>query len=266
MPSSLPEFDRPPLEEVAISVLFKPLAGLHAAHHGRFWDTIRDRYPTTETHPPVLAQEELLEPKANVEELKLIPAVPRSWFLDESKNHLIQLQRNLFIRNWRRLSGEEEYPRFGTLIQEYRREYHNFASFVKSERLGDINVKQCELTYINHLERGPGSGDFENLAAVFSALRPREPDSFPPPPEMFSWEAKYKIPDGRGRLNIDVNPVFRGRDLKIVLQFQLVARGAPASTSDDDVFAWFDLGHEWIVRAFHGLTTEKMHKLWGERV
>ena len=86
-----------------------------------------------------------------------------------------------------------------------------------------------------------------------------------PAPEMFNWEAGYTIPDGRGRLHIEVNPVFRARDLKITLQFQLVARGAPVSKAEKDVFTWFDLGHEWIARAFDELTTEKMHMLWGER-
>src|SRR5437899_10225732 len=94
MASSLPEFDRPPLEEVAIGVAFEPLKDLQAAHHGRFWETIRERYPSTETHSPVIPQVELSEPQVHNQPPRItVPFVPRSWFLDESKNNLIQLQR-----------------------------------------------------------------------------------------------------------------------------------------------------------------------------
>jgi uncharacterized protein (TIGR04255 family) len=53
--------------------------------------------------------------------------------------------------------------------------------------------------------------------------------------------------------------------MKIVLQFTLTARGAPQGGSDEQILAWFDMAHEWVVRAFRELTTPRMHELWGGR-
>src|SRR5437763_373607 len=120
MPSPLPEFECPPLDEVVIGVQFAPLAGFEAAHLGLFWSTIREQYPITESQVPLTPDLEQPEPRPvpRPENVKInfspIRPVPRCWFLDQPKNNVIQLQRDRFHRNWRRSSGDEPYPRFGT--------------------------------------------------------------------------------------------------------------------------------------------------------
>jgi hypothetical protein len=64
---------------------------------------------------------------------------------------------------------------------------------------------------------------------------------------------------------VKVDTVFRGRDLKLILAMSLVARGAPTGTTETDVSAWFNIAHEWIVRAFDELTNVSMHKIWGKK-
>jgi hypothetical protein len=59
--------------------------------------------------------------------------------------------------------------------------------------------------------------------------------------------------------------MFRARDLKMTLALNLIVRGAPAGGSLEQVSAWFDLAHEWIVRAFFELTGPEVHELWGAR-
>jgi uncharacterized protein (TIGR04255 family) len=268
MPPPLPEFELPPLDEVALAVHFQPLKAFHTAHHGLFWSTINDRFPTTESQAPAftLIEQADFRPQRPMIEFGPVPALSRSWFLDQTGNNLIQIQNDLFARNWRKLQGEESYPRFPHLLAEFRRDWQAFSSFIQKEGLGDIRIIQCELTYINHIERGAGRESLENLSEVFSSLRPPDQGAFLPAPEMFSWEAKYKLPDERGRLSIEVKPIFRGRDMKIVLLFQLIARGKPGGQNNGEIATWFELAHEWIVRGFHQLTSDQMHRLWKEKL
>lgn len=269
MPSPLPEFDHPPLDEVVIGVQFEPLQGFQTVHVGLFWSRIRDRYPFTEDQAPLVAQQAEPPDIQPVNQSLMFgtgPFTPRCWFLDQTKNQLIQLQRDRFLRNWRQLQGTEPYPRFTNLIQEFKRDWQTFSSFFQEERLGDPRVMQCELSYVNKIERGMGWQDFSDLPNVFSLLRRDDSAGFLAAPELVSWQAKYKLPDGRGRLHVEMNPVFRSRDMKLGLSLNLTARGAPAGGSYEQVFAWFDLAHEWVVRAFHELTTPKMHEIWKERL
>jgi uncharacterized protein (TIGR04255 family) len=263
----LPEFDRPPLDEVALSAQFDPLPGFRAVHLGRFWTRIRERYPHTEDQLPLPSVMEKHEPSPASGvgiALQSGPMSTRTWFLDQSKNRLIQLQQGRFILNWRKLNDGDQYPRFSNLIEDFKHEWEAFQAFAKDESLGPVSVNQCELTYLNNIEpEGPDSlGD---LSGIFSCLRPPDPKAFLPTPEFFSWSAGYRLPDGRGRLHVETNPAFRARDMRMVLFMNVTARGAPADRTDAAMRAWFDLAHEWIVRGFDELTDPRMHAGWGKK-
>jgi len=255
------------LDEFVMGVQFEPLASLRAVHLGLFWSRIRAEYPSTEDQAPVDPAVELAEIKpraATITAVALtVPPLPRCWFLTQDKTQLIQLQRDRFWRNWRQVEGNERYPRFGRLAEDFHRAWGEFLAFVADQGLGPVNVNQCELSYINQIERGALWSELGELDKVFTLLRAREARTFLPPPEMLSWQARYKLPKDRGRLHAEMNPVFRGRDLKLVLSLNLTARGAPAGRTLEDIAAWFDLAHEWAVRAFADLTSPDAHELWG---
>jgi uncharacterized protein (TIGR04255 family) len=264
-----PEFDRPPLDEMAIGVQFVPLPNFHVAHLGLFWSSIREKYPFTEDQVPIVPQFENVENTPtipNTVQVLLDPQMgPRCLFLDGSKNQLVQLQRDRFIRNWRQLTGTEAYPRFTSLLAEFQKEWEAFLAFSQRESLGQPVINQCELTYTNKMEPGAVWKDYSESAKVFTLLRDSPGGGFLPPLEMVAFEARYKLPDGRGRLRVQVQPAFRARDLKLILTFNLIVRGAPVDGSPEQVSAWFALAHEWIVKAFSELTTKQMHVAWGKQ-
>jgi hypothetical protein len=76
---------------------------------------------------------------------------------------------------------------------------------------------------------------------------------------MLTLEARYPMPEG-GRLRVMMQPAIRRQDAKEVLQLTLRARGRPRRPELGASLEWFDLGHEWIVRGFTGLTTAAMHE------
>jgi uncharacterized protein (TIGR04255 family) len=269
MTPPLPEFERPPVDEMVMGVQFDPLANLRAAHFGLFWTRIQQEYPHTEDQGPLvptIEPSEILQPSPpSVPIAFAIPPLSRCWFLNEGKTELIQVQRDRFLRNWRRVKGDEPYPRFSRLAHDFQRAWHEFLTFTGDQKLGSVKVNQCELTYINYIEKGAGWSELGELHEVFPFLRPREREGLLPSPEALSWQARYRLPEGRGRLHVEMYPVFRGREMRLALSLILTARGSPAEDSPERIFAWFDLSHEWIVRAFTELTSPAVHKLWGKK-
>lgn len=259
----LPSYENPPLEEVVCGIQFESLKQFTSARAGLFWNAIRDRYPQNEDQPPLPHQKELPEPQPTPEnQFFQMPFTPRSWFLSADKTQLVQLQRDRFVRNWRRVNGNEEYPRFPTLIGDFKRDWLAFDEYVKTEQLGEIKIDQCELTYINHIDKGEGWNSFAEIGKVFNFIQPTSRSGLLIEPETLSWAGAYKLPDGRGRLSVEMNPAFRGRDLKMVLSLIIRARGAPLGESTEEAFSWLELAHEWVVKSFDDLTDPEMHKLW----
>jgi uncharacterized protein (TIGR04255 family) len=191
---------------MAMGVQFGPLVNFRAVHLGLYWARIREEYPETEDQPPLAPQMEELEIKPSAAILTAIPLavppLPRCWFLTEDKTQLIQVQRDRFVRNWRLREGNEPYPRYPRLASDFKRAWEGFLAFVGEAGLGPVNVNQCELVYMNSIERGTGWSELGELERVFPLLRPREAGGFLPSPETLSWQARYKLPEGRGRLHV----------------------------------------------------------------
>ena len=101
---------------------------------------------------------------------------------------------------------------FPILIKKYKDEWKEFLEFLNKEEFKRPNVNQCELTYINHIEPGSGWNDYSEVGSVFTTLRSPGPGILPAP-ELLTWDSRYKLPEGRGRLYAQVQPSFRARDL-----------------------------------------------------
>ena len=276
MPKSLnpqPDFENPPVSEVAISVSFIPLEKWRAPHAGLYWGRVANSYPKTEVHPPVPAIREKfgadywISPKnVQLQVLGEGADVTRTWFLSEDESRLIQLQRDRFIVNWRRREGAPLYPKYHDTIRPlFEQEWANFRSFVKEKELGDIDVQQCEVIYVNDIEQGHGWESFADFGAVFAPWKDLPADGFLPALETFRCDGSFEMPDQLGRLRFHTQHLRRSTDEMEVLQIQMIARGRPSSSTDADVLGWIDIGHDWIVNGFIELTTQEAQRIWGRK-
>lgn len=268
--SGLPDFAQPPVDEVALSIQFPPVAGFDIPHYGLFWQRLRDDYPRTEVKQPIPNLTEEFGPHAAfARQVGLtfleLPDV-RCWYLDESGTRLVQVQRDRFVNNWRKQKGTEPYPRYPDIRATLEREWTRFCDFLADEKLESPKPNQCEVTYVNHIEYGSGWRGFGELEKVVATLAtPKPKNKFLPEPERLTMNAVYPLEQGAGRLYVGVTPVLRSRDGKEVLQMTLTARGAPKSPNPEDVFAWLDLGRRWVVKGFADFTTDTMHEVWGKQ-
>ena len=269
--SPLPEFETPPVSEVALSVAFSPLEKWRSPHGGLYWGRISKDYPNTEVQAPLPSQIENFEERALFQRpgfhVELAnPDINRFWFLAEPATKLIQVQRDRFIINWRKVKGDETYPRYlNEMRPRFEREWKDFKNFVAEHDIGDISVQQCELTYVNDILKGEGWDSFEDSLRLFAPWWKDGSDGFLPTLETLSVAGSFQLPDQAGRLHFNMQHAKRGIDEKETIKLRLVARGRPASGDDGDILAWMDLGHEWIVRGFTDLTSSYAHKLWGRK-
>jgi uncharacterized protein (TIGR04255 family) len=262
----LPDFDEPPVVETALGVEFAPLEKWAIPHFGLFWHEIRSEYPRFEVQPPLVSQiekfgKEARQPQIVKFEILSQPPV-RCWFIDKSERRLLQVQNDRFIHNWRKVGSAETYPHYETIRPIFEREWSRFCRFLESNDLGTPEVRQCEITYVNHLERGKGWQTFADLADVISCWSQMPTDASLAAREAIDLTARYLMPNNQGRLYIQLQSVIRHADAKEILQLTLTARARPATSDITDVLTCLDLGREWVVQSFVDFTTTKMHELW----
>jgi uncharacterized protein (TIGR04255 family) len=271
---SRPDFAHPPVIEVALSVQFEPLVGLRTPHIAQFWTKLRSRYPKLEEQQPiepVIEQFGVLRSLDEGPQVRVIDTapVPRFWFVNEAGTELIQVQQNRFVVNWRRSDAEAPYPRYSAIRRRLRRELSAFERFLESERLGPLIPNQGEVTYIDEIKPGDGwqrHGQIDQVTTVWKS----DEGGFLPEPETVMFTARYLIHhegdrQPRGRLHVDLKSLYRRTERTPIFLLTMTARGVPDGDGISGVLRFMDLGQEWIVRGFTSLTTDKMHKVWGQR-
>lgn len=259
----LPKFRRPPLIEVVHGVQFG-LLPMTIVHPGLFYEAIRDRYPIALTRPPLAATREILDEgtPAPFSFSFLGPAnLPRAWFASKDGTHLVQLQNDRLLLNWRRGEQSSVYPHFEQVSAEFQRLYQRLEAFVAENSLGVFQPNQCEVSYINHL-----SSHFEpvNPGEYIKIWNGRQ-GSFNEQVEDCALNLRFLIrnedkkPVGRLIINMTTLPT---PDRKRVLQLDMTARGAPVGGGLDGVVGFHKIAHEKIVRYFAEITTAEAQNKW----
>jgi uncharacterized protein (TIGR04255 family) len=271
MSSSLPEFWEPPLIEVALSVQFDALEALQIPQLGLAWQAFRARFPKTEEQPPLEPSYEQFGPRVGGHpgvrlELLSTPPTPRLWFLNEDGTELVQIQRDRFVRNWRKKDDADKYPRYHRLREAFRQDLDAFCHLVSEEGWGTVEPNQCEATYVNLITAGDEwslHGELEKVITLFST---RYSDRDLGMPEEAAVNLKFVLNGDAdkpvGRLHINAIPVLRASDNFPAIRLTLTARGMPEGSGVDGALRFIDRGREAIVRSFTSITTEGMHQIW----
>jgi uncharacterized protein (TIGR04255 family) len=265
---ALPEYAKPPVVEVAISVQFEELAGFRPIHFGLYWERVKARYPTTQHQPPLGSIVELFGSRgAQRASMSIDTQFPlgRCWYLSPDQLRLVQVQPDRFVLNWRKLDTDTTYPRYDTLRKLFIDELHRFLDFAAEYALGEFVPLQCELTYVNHVIADRGRGAPQDLSNMITLWSGETSEAYLPEPEdvRLAWQYKFEESNAAlGRLHVHLQPALRTADRTPLLMLQLLARGAPAGDGIEGVLAFADRAHEWIVRGFTAITTENMHRVW----
>jgi uncharacterized protein (TIGR04255 family) len=265
-------FDKPPVTEVALGIAFEPLQRLHPVHLGAWWQTIRDPYVNVEQQPAIPPQldsfpgdaEQSSGTRGMLTPFPFGEQFPRHWFVTADKRRILQIQRDRFVANWRKIGPDDTYPEYHNALRpEFESRWRQFCEFLHSQQLGEAKVLQCEVTYVNSLKQGREWNSFNEIDRVVSPWCGSFSEEIPPL-EAAVIHTGFLIPETTGRVQLTFQPAVDPNGQNI-LQINVVGKVRPGNSEPSEVLRWMDLSHDWAVHAFTAFTTGEMHKLWQRR-
>ncbi len=255
-------YKNPPVIEVVAGIAFNRLEDFLVPHFGLVWQKLRKTYPKCQHAPSLDFRPDSFDESSGI---PLPLPLPRIWLLNDVQNELIQLQNNRFLFNWRKMDEKELYPRYKYVMQTYKKNFTIFEEFLEEENLGKLNYSSCELTYINHIFEGEGLGSVADIQKVLPDLTWHSTENrFLPEPRYLGWQALFSLPNDNGQLQVKREQGFRKSDHREVLVLELTASRSIKDNSLAEIWNWFELAHEWIVRGFTDLTEKNVQvSTWG---
>lgn len=266
---SLINYENPPVVEVVCGILFESIRNFLAPHIGLLWEKFRPEYPECREAPPLTPTIETFEREPSSRKLEFeiseTPPLPRIWFVHENENGLIQVQRNRFLHNWRKIRPSDEYPRYYYVIEMFRKQLSQFKSFLQENNLGEISPLQYEMTYINHIPQGDGWDSIKDIGKLFpDFVFRRKRGRFLNEPEAINWRTSFILPNQAGRFHVTIQKIIESETNRPILVLNSTVRGIGSDKSTEGMWEWFDLAHKWIVYGFADLTAKEVQKtIWG---
>jgi uncharacterized protein (TIGR04255 family) len=235
-------------------------------HVGVFWDQIKGEFPTCKEVEPLMPVIEGSDNSTLDLDVGSILSMPRVWFLSKDLNGVIQIQRDRFLLNWRKVRPSDEYPRYTKLRDMYDTHCKRFAKFVEENALGQLQPEQFELTYINHIPMGEAWNGLATVGEVLPDHIWRQAARYLPEPEQIHWRTTFRFPDNLGRLHITVQNAVRKAGQAPILIVELNARGISKDRSISGMWAWFDVARELIVHGFSDVTSKAVQtQVWNRQ-
>lgn len=256
-----PEFETPPVVETALGVRFLPIEGLSlSVHAGQLLRRYEGKFDRLELKPPIGTELQIcIGQQAGAFNLPI-----RCWFVNADGSQLVQVQEDLFIRNWRATGEKVEYQHYASISPLFKRDWQLFNAFLAEEGLKRPNIWQCEVTYINHLIRGREWKDLHEISRLFPIWRGIDLKAVFTALETATFSVSMKLPDENGRIQFALQPGVR-RDGQEILQLTVTALGKPTGDTDDAIYDWLDYGHLAVVNGFVQFTSEEAHKIWRKK-
>lgn len=121
--------------------------------------------------------------------------------MHKNGNGIIQVQRDRFLHNWRKLNAETTYPRYDQVIGMFLDHFGTLQRFLAQHKLGSIEPLQYEMTYVNHIYTGEGWTANADVGKIFADFVWRTAQTrFLPDPEGINWRTTFVLQDKAGRM------------------------------------------------------------------
>lgn len=263
------DFERPPVDEVVLSVLFKNLDKLLAPHLGEIWTEFKkDRFVRIFEQPPVIPTMEKLTNPMGDAELRIgnIPELARIWFIHENENQILQVQRDRFTFNWRKTNSDQKYPGFSTIYERFENFYNRFCLTIKKLEIGSLTPLQYELTYIDQLMQGESWNSIYDVGKIYNMFTASfEAEHFWKSAESVNFRTSFPVQDLHSRLHVAISNRLKMPEKIHTLQTDFTLRGFPENV-DYEIASWFRLAHDYIIAKFRSMFTEDIQtQVWGRK-
>lgn len=260
-PEDLPDFARPPVNELVMGIQFDRPQVYNFVFATRVWELFAEDYPSVEEHPPLGAQFETFSTTPNAPPQPRFefgaPPHPRLWFVSDDARELLQFQSDRLLANWRQVERGDIYPRFEGLMEKFAGRVSALSGLLAS--LGDkLVINQAEVSYLNTIQ-GDGEGGFPKGEDWLNFINPIRGGV-----ENFGASFRKVIREEGvpvARLHCEVSPGYN-LDGRPILTVNLTYRGAPKQPTVEAALDLIRDGRQVIVQTFAEITTEKAHQVW----
>lgn len=256
MPEVDQEFvlEHPPVVEAVLGIQFLPLAKWSLPHFGLFWQVVRSEYSRFEVQEPIIAQE-------SVDAGTLFGA--RLWLIDESDAHVLQVQNDRIVLNWRRRGGSS-YPRYHAMRPQIESLWQRLLHFLDQEELGTPQVIRCEFAYVNHIDVADLMSGGQSFAELFPYWQGGATD-FLKEGATLAFSNTIALPDNAGQITVAFQPTVSVELKKPVMQLSFSTLTIPPTSDSTAVLAALDLARTWDLRAFKEFTSAGAQEKWGRQ-
>jgi uncharacterized protein (TIGR04255 family) len=189
----------------------------------------------------------------------------RFWFEEASGEHLMQIQNDRIVHNWRKREPGGEYPRYEPIADRLEGEIRKFKEFLGRESLGELRANQCEVTYINTIELLDGGDPHRLLERITPLWNGLAEGDHSLDPENVATQIRYILKNDEtpiGRVYVNFSPVVRVPDYTHAVQLSITVRARPQEPDVEAALGLLDREREAVVRTFAAVTTQEMHDLW----
>ena len=250
---SLPSFRKPPVVEVAMAIAFAPLSGLQFAALADLRARWMAEYPITEEQPFL---ESSPDARRSIQ-VEFGPPPRRIWLVSSQKDRVVQIQRDRLIANWRSLpNGDNEYPRYQPLREEFLRRWADFQKFVAEQGITtSIITHRAEVSYINVI-RGE---DGERIEISDVLKMNREGELWRENTKTAAVSQTWEFTDVQTTLTTAANIDSSAQDCPVVLNLSANTQIGEGR----NIGSALDLSHDFVVGAFGVITTDEMQRRWG---
>ena len=251
-------YENPPINEIVCGISFDSIKELRSGHFGILWQKFRPDFPKIEDQN--LVNPVPVEDFENPNKLPL----PRVWFIHKDENELIQVQRNRFLHNWRKRRTNDEYPGYGTVVENFEKYLSCFQDFLVEEKLGHLVPKQYELTYIDLIPKGQGWESLANLENVFpNLLSLKRQDLLLGDVKSINWKITLDLPNGLGEVGISIRTARQISNNQELIHMEF---NAISNRPYQPMRGWFDDAHNTITNLFRNFISNEIHeKFWRQK-
>jgi len=256
--SERPKFDYPPVSETVHGVQFSELSGFRMVHFGRYWDCIRDRFPTTQDHErrsQVIETIPRMHHPMNLELQLHSQTVPqRVWYFGKDEDEVIQIQPDWFIFNWRQQG--KDYPSFSKTSVRFRDEFKRFKAFCLEDKIEEPIPNLVEVSYINKILPADNEPIIEYMGRLFTGLCWKEStsDIFLGLPEAGTFNRVWVMNEKEGRLYAEASIAYDPENKQEFILLRMTGRIPMKPEGIPSVSECLEQAHGWVVRGFCAIT------------
>jgi uncharacterized protein (TIGR04255 family) len=192
--------------------------------------------------------------------------MPRFWFEEKDGAHLLQIQQDRIVHNWRKREAEQDYPRYETIRRRFELDLERFVDFLVTEGLGEVRPNQCEVTYINAIEISGETDVHRHLERITPLWAGRFAETHSLELENATLQSRFVLRHAGnpfGRAYVTFAPGILTVQNRPILRLEITVRGKPRDESIAEAFRLLDEERELVVRTFAAVTTPAMWEIWG---